>query len=139
MRTLSLAAAVLLGVLCAVPAEACRCGPTAPARRLETEPESAKVQVLVRFRRWVPSDAAQPTGPAWVEVETRPLRGPGFSRYRWGGSSCDLRLPEEGWFLLLSDGDPEAGFSSCTSALVPEEEAGPLVERLRKAAQHRQR
>lgn len=124
---------LLLGALAAVPAEACRCGPTAPARRLETEPESAKVQVLVRFQRRVPADAAHPTGPEWVEVETRPLRGAGFSRYRWGGTSCDLRLPQEGWFLLLSDGDPEKGFSSCATSLVPEEEATSILQRLRKA------
>jgi hypothetical protein len=69
-----------------------------------------------------------------VEVETQPLRGAGFSRYRWGGSSCDLRLPQEGWFLLLSDGDPEMGFNTCATALLPVEEAGALVQRLRKAA-----
>jgi hypothetical protein len=134
MQMPTLATAVLAAALAAKPSEACRCGPSAPARRLDTEPESAKVQVLVRFLRWVPSDAAHPTGPAWVEVETKPLRGAGFSRYRWGGSSCDVRLPHEGWFLLLSDTDPEVGFSTCTSSVIPVEEAGPLLERLRRKA-----
>jgi len=129
MRTLSLAPAVFLAVLASGEARACRCvqGVT---DRLYQNPGAARVAVLLRSTRHFPEDLAVPTGPGWVEVETHPLRGKAFQRYRWGGTSCDLRVPVEGWYLLLTQGDPERGLSMCDTVLVPLDDAGPLISLL---------
>jgi hypothetical protein len=129
-RALPLLLAALLAALAPGAASACRCvqGVT---DRLYQSPGAARVAVLLRSPQPAPGTLPTPAAdPGWVEVQTHALRGKGFGRYRSRGTSCDLRVPVGGWFLLLSQGAPEQGFSLCDSVLVPLEDAGPLLAQL---------
>lgn len=132
MRVLPVALAGLLAALLAGEAGACRCA-QGITERLYPFPGSSRAAALVRARPetqpGVPP-APEATGPGWVELEGHALLGKNIQRYRSRGTSCDLRVPAGGWFLLLTQGDPDMGLSLCDSVLVPLEEAGPLLARL---------
>ncbi len=120
MRVLPVVLAGLLSALESGEARACRCA-QGVTDRLYRSPGESRRAALVR------ASSQEATGPGWVELETHALRGGAFQRYRSRGTSCDLRVPPGGWFLLLTQGDPDRGFSLCDSALIPLEEAGPSL------------